>query len=745
MINIKDNKVYLTNDKISYILETDDNKNLLHRYFGSPIRSFNGSGIPSYNKRGFRTQHGLDYASYDDYPFEYPSKTRGDYKIPAITVVQDDGTANIDLKFKEWRVLDKKPKLENLPYIKDNNDESETLEVVLEDKEASVELRLYYTIFENLGIIIRHQKISNIGDKDIIIENLQSASLEIPADNLEVLTLYGTHIKEANQDRTPVHHGIHRIESSRGVSSHHYQPFIALVDEGTNYNQGNVYGLHLVYSGNFEAEVEKDIYSTHRAHIGINKDTFKWILKPGESFETPEAILNFSPEGLNGMAQNFHTLYKEHLIPDEFKNEQPPVLLNSWEAMYYDVSEKKLKDQIDIADDLNIELYVLDDGWFRNNSIDGLGMGDWEVIEEKLPNGITGIADYVHDKGMKFGLWFEPEAISYDSNLIHEHPDWVLQYPNYEKILSRNEYLLDLSNKDVRDYLFNTLDKYISEADIDYVKWDMNRPITEFNSLHLEKDHKGELAHRYVLGLYELLTRLREKHPELLIEGCSSGGGRFDPGMLFFVPQNWTSDNTDAHDRTIIQEGMSLLYPPITMGAHVSASPNHQTQRASDLKTRFDVARLFNLGYELDMTQLSEDELKDIKKDIEEYKKERKWLHDGTFYQHDLSDKNYKMWSIVDDKKDKAIAVIFQNNFTPLSTHARFKFLGLDEEADYFVKELDQVFSGDELQKIGLTLPQILGDYKTQVFTLEKVLKNADEIGQIEPVNKYTEIINKAV
>lgn len=721
MINIEGNQAHLKNNNISYILEIDDNGNLLNRYFGSPLRAYNKAGLPEYIKRGFRTQHNLDYASYDDYPFEYPSRTRGDFRIPAIEIVQSDGTNNLDLKFKEWKLLDKKPKLKGLPYIKDNENESETLEIVLEDKKAGVEISLFYTIFENLGIIIRHQKITNIGNENITIEDLQSASLELPQDNYDILTLYGMHTKEGNKDRHPVHYGIQRIESTRGVSSHHYQPFLALMDENTDYSNGKVYGLHLVYSGNFEGEVERDQFDNLRAHIGINSDTFKWLLKPGESFETPEAVLNFSNDGLNGMAQNFHTLYKNHLIPDEFKDEERPVLLNSWEAMYYDVSDKKLKDQIDIASDLNMDLYVLDDGWFRDNSIDGKGMGDWEVIEEKLPEGIDGIANYVHDKGLKFGLWFEPEAISFDSNLIHNHPDWVLQYPNYDKILSRNEYLLDLSNPDVVDYLFNTLDKYLSKGNIDYVKWDMNRPITEFNSLGLEDERKGELSHRYVLGLYDLFSRLREKHPEVLIEGCSSGGGRFDPGMLFFVPQNWTSDNTDAHDRTIIQSGLGLLYPPVTMGAHVSAAPNHQTLRDSDLETRFNVAKLFNLGYELDMTKLSKEELDEVEKQIERYKKDRGWLKDAKLYQHDMSDETFRAWSAVEENGDKAIAVVFQSRYSPLKMHHKLKLLGLNPEADYRVEELDSVYGGDELMNIGLTIPFTLGDNKALSFTINKI------------------------
>lgn len=710
-IVLEDHIVHISNSKISYVMEVIDGKYLIHRYFGKTIRKYRGTGIPLYFKRGYNTSHrcSVENVSFDDFPFEYPVRDSGDYRIPAISVVTESGIRHADFRFEEWRVLPDKPSLPGLPSIIAKEGGAETLEVVCRDETAELKLYLYYTILPDIGVLMRHQKLENTGDRPICIENIQSMSLELPAKEYDCLILYGTHAKEANRERFPLHHGVQRIESVRGSSSPQYQPFAALLDPGTTETSGTVYGFQLIYSGNFLAQIEKDQFGNIRAQMGLHPDMFSWELKPGESFCTPEAVLNYSHNGLNEMSQNFHRLYREHLIPAEFVGKVRPVLLNSWEAMYYDVSLEKIKEQVIIAKKLGIELFVLDDGWFRRGNSSHDSMGDWICNEKKLPGGIRKAAELVHSYGLQFGLWFEPEAVSPKSDLYQLHPDWVLGVPRYPNTEGRHEYLLDLTRSEVRDYIKNILDSYLREGFIDYIKWDMNRPLTDVYSQAHKDGNSKETSHRYILGLYEILEWLKTSYPKVLVEGCSSGGARFDPGMLYYVPQNWVSDNTDGYDRAVIQSGFNLLYPQEVMGAHVSITPNHQTGRTTSLRTRFQTARFFNLGYELDVTKCTEEELKIISEQISQYKTEREFFSNGILYRHEVPDQNYLMWSCVGETECKAI--IYQKFFNPLCSHGRFRLLGLDPDADYYETTTDRVYGGDELMEIGITVPLVKEDF----------------------------------
>lgn len=710
-IVLEDHIVHISNSKISYVMEVIDGKYLIHRYFGKTIRKYRGTGIPLYFKRGYNTSHrcSVENVSFDDFPFEYPVRDSGDYRIPAISVVTESGIRHADFRFEEWRVLPDKPSLPGLPSIIAKEGGAETLEVVCRDETAELKLYLYYTILPDIGVLMRHQKLENTGDRPICIENIQSMSLELPAKEYDCLILYGTHAKEANRERFPLHHGVQRIESVRGSSSPQYQPFAALLDPGTTETSGTVYGFQLIYSGNFLAQIEKDQFGNIRAQMGLHPDMFSWELKPGESFCTPEAVLNYSHNGLNEMSQNFHRLYREHLIPAEFVGKVRPVLLNSWEAMYYDVSLEKIKEQVIIAKKLGIELFVLDDGWFRRGNSSHDSMGDWICNEKKLPGGIRKAAELVHSYGLQFGLWFEPEAVSPKSDLYQLHPDWVLGVPGYPNTEGRHEYLLDLTRSEVRDYIKNILDSYLREGFIDYIKWDMNRPLTDVYSQAHKDGNSKETSHRYILGLYEILEWLKTSYPKVLVEGCSSGGARFDPGMLYYVPQNWVSDNTDGYDRAVIQSGFNLLYPQEVMGAHVSITPNHQTGRTTSLRTRFQTARFFNLGYELDVTKCTEEELKIISEQISQYKTEREFFSNGILYRHEVPDQNYLMWSCVGETECKAI--IYQKFFNPLCSHGRFRLLGLDPDADYYETTTDRVYGGDELMEIGITVPLVKEDF----------------------------------
>lgn len=497
-----------------------------------------------------------------------------------------------------------------------------------------------------------------------------------------------------------------------------HQPFFALMSPDTSEEKGEVYGFHLIYSGNFLAQTECDQFGNIRTQIGIHPETFCWELSPGETFFTPEAVLNYSGRGLNTMSQNFHTLYRRHLFPKSYAGKERPILLNSWEGMYYDVSLEKIEEQSALARKLGMELFVLDDGWFRAGNDSRISMGDWICNDKKLPGGIHATAEIVRQNGLKFGLWFEPEAVSQKSGLYEKHPDWALHIPGYGLTEGRHEYLLDLTREDVRTYLKDMLDSYLRDGEIDYIKWDMNRPLTEVNSALLPPEKKGETFHRYILGLYDILEWLKTSYPDLLVEGCSSGGARFDPGMLYYVSQNWASDNTDAFDRTLIQSGFSLIYPPEVIGAHVSITPNHQTGRTTPLDTRYQAARLFNLGYELDLTKCTEDEKEAIRRQTEEHKEERSRLLDGTFFRHNVPNDNYVMWSAVTE--DKCLAVVFQKFFNPLCSHGRFRLLGLSPDADYIDIKTGETYGGDELMQIGVTVPLMKEDFHTFVIHLKR-------------------------
>lgn len=715
--------VHITNGKISYIMEVLDSKYLIHRYFGKAVRAWHGSGTLIPFKRSYTIEYPKKTQNiyFDDLTFEYPSPGRGDYRLPALTVVGPSGAAVIELEFHSWHVLEHKPHEEYLPMSYDSNNESETLEVICTDNITGVKVYLYYTIFKNLNIITRHQRIENTGRSIIRIENAQSLSLELPAKQYEFLSLYGCHGKEANISRFPLHQGIQRINSGYGSSSPRHQPFFALLQPGTNESSGEVYGFQLIYSGNFSAAAEMDSFGQTRVQIGINPDDFNWTLSNGESFITPEAVLNYSDKGLNGMSSNFHSFIRNHITPPAWKNKIPPILLNSWEAMYYDVSIEKIKKQAVLAKELGIELFVLDDGWFRKDNNSYSSMGEWVCNEEKLPGGIEYVSDLIHSMGLKFGLWFEPEAVSPDSSIYAEHPEWILHVPGYEPLKGRHEYLLDLGRNEVQEYLTNMLSGYLSSGKIDYIKWDMNRPFTDTASSAISPECQGETAHRYILGLYRILNEITSAYPSVLFEGCSSGGCRFDAGILRYFPQNWTSDNTDAYDRVQIQNGFSLIYPQSVMCSHVSITPNHQTGRTTSLDTRYQICRLFNLGYELDLTKCSKEELSDISEQIKVYKEQRKWSITGSFYHGSVPDDNHASWITVSEDKTKCHAVIFHKLYNPLSSHAVFPLHGLCEELDYRDLNTNKIYGGDELSQIGVSIPLIKQDFKAFDFYLVKV------------------------
>lgn len=722
--------VHIRNASVSYVMEVVDGKYLLHRYFGKAVRAYQGCGKPQYFKRGYNTEHecSIPDVSFDDFPFEYPVRGHGDFRIPAFAITQEDGTDFTELCFRSWRVLERKPEISGLPATFAGKDETQTLEIICEDHVAGIRVYLYYTVFEDKGIIARHQRVENTGNRTVMIQNIQSISLELPARDYDFLSLYGTHAKEANRSRFPLHRGIQRIESVRGSSSPQHQPFFALMEPQATENSGEVYGIHFIYSGNFLAQAEMDQFGNVRVQMGLHPDMFCWRLAPGGVFDTPEAILNYSSQGLNGMSSNFHWLYRQHLMPERFADRDRPILLNSWEAMYYDVDMKKLEEQAELARGLGMELFVLDDGWFRADNSSRTSMGDWKCNERKLPGGIRKVSEMVHGKGLMFGLWFEPEAVCKNSGLYSQHPDWTLHVPGYQMTEGRHEYLLDLSRQEVREYLIAVLDFYLKDGMVDYIKWDMNRPLTDVNSLSLTGERKGEVSHRYVLGLYEILEQVTKRYPKVLIESCSSGGCRFDPGMLYYAAQNWASDNTDAFDRMLIQSGFSLLYPPMAIGSHVSITPNHQTGRTTSLGTRYQAARLFNLGYELDLSQCTKEEQSEIARQIAEHKRERAWLQEASFYRLETPNENYIGWLSVGCGGEECLVLVFQKFYDPLCSHGRFRLTALDPDFDYVEIASGEKYGGDELMGIGISVPLVKEDFHIFMFHFVR----ADENTSIE-------------
>ena len=546
-------------------------------------------------------------------------------------------------------------------------------------------------------------------------------NMDLPTQEYDVLTLSGAHTEEKNVYRRPLCADSVTIESSRGTSSPQATPFIGLLSPGTTEEQGEVLGVNLIYSGNFYGCVQCGQYGTIRVQLGINPYQFGWQLSPGTSFCTPEAVLVYSANGLAGMSNTFHKLYRTRVCRGWYRDRERPVLLNSWEGMYFEINEKKVLTLAEEAAELGIELLVMDDGWFKGRNTDTTSLGDWTEDKKKFPDGLQSLAEKVKQKGIDFGIWFEPEMISKESDLYREHPDWVIRSPLYEPILSRHQLVLDLSNPAVCEYLIDAVSKVLVPGNISYVKWDMNRHLTDLGSAYLDRKNQNELSHRYVLGLYQVMETLTERFPQVLFESCSSGGGRFDAGMLYYMPQTWTSDNTDAVCRLKIQHGTSFLFPTVTMGAHVSACPNHQVGRTTPLATRFAVAAAGNLGYELDLKKLSKEEKEEVREQIAEYKRRRRTVQFGTYYRlADSFQENQSAWNIVSEDGMEVI-------FTHVQILARsayrvpvIRLKGLDPDAVYTDCETGQEYGGDELMYAGIRIPRIRQDFSSTTMVLRR-------------------------
>lgn len=713
---------HLCNGKISYIIAIERGRFVCHRYFGAALRNFTGNlGFPI-TGGAFSVNPFPEDRVFSPHTLLLETSTQGsgDYRVPNYQIRAASGTTVTDFRYQSYRIKKGKAALPDLPSLRGSETDVTTLELCLEDPYQHLQMTLVYNLYENAPIITRHVRFENQGDTTVYLENAGSAQLDLPVSDYELLTLYGSHAHEARLSRAKLHPGIQRIESTRGTSSPQYQPFLGLCAPDATEFSGEVIGLHFVYSGNFVAQVEKTQYGTSRVQMGIHPDTFDWQLSPGADFTTPEVVLNHSAAGFNGLSQNFHHIYQTHLIPERFATKKRPVLLNSWEGNYFDFTIDSLRTQIHKASELGIELFVLDDGWFGQRNDDHTSLGDWFVNKEKLPGGLEEVAATVHQSGMKFGLWFEPEMVSRESELYQNHPDWALQVAPYPSLESRSQLVLDLSQKEVQDYLIQSLSQHLEKGAIDYVKWDMNRHFSEVGNDCLPAAQQKEIPHRYVLGLYHVLDVLTKRFPDVLFENCSSGGGRFDPGMMYYMPQTWTSDNTDALNRSQIQYGYSFLYPPIMMGAHVSDVPNHQVGRVTPLETRGYLAMSGNFGYENNLKKLTAADQKVITEQIAFYKAHRDLFQFGHFYRLLPPTENFATaWLFVDD--NEVFVVYFHGVAHPSAETVFLKLHYLDPEAFYKEVATKKSYSGSELNQIGLAVSGAHEDYHTTVFHLQKI------------------------
>lgn len=715
----------LSTSKTSYVLKVLDSNHVAHVYWGKKIKAKNLDYVlRSKNWGSFLTNtDNIDDFMLEMTPQEYPGYGSTDLRTPAVELQFSDGTSATDFRYESHNIYAGKNKLNNLPatYVEDEN-EAMTLELTLVDSLKNVKLILSYSVFEEFDAITRSVKIINESNEDVNINRVLSANVDFRDSDYELLQLSGAWARERHIIRKEIRSGSQSIESRRGSSSHAQNPFMALVRKDTTEQHGEVYGFSLIYSGNFLANVEVDMYENARAQIGINPFDFTWLLKSKEEFTAPEAVLVYSNEGLTGMSHIYNCLYGKRLCKGKYRDEVRPILINNWEATYFDFNETKIKEIAREATNLGMELFVLDDGWFGKRDDDNSSLGDWFVNEEKLKGGLNKLATEINEMGLQFGLWFEPEMVSPISELYKEHPDWCIHIPGRNRSEARRQLILDYSREDVCNYIIEKISEVLSSAPISYVKWDMNRNMSEIGSAKLPANRQREVAHRYILGLYKVLEEITTRFPDVLFESCSGGGGRFDPGMLYYMPQTWTSDNTDAIERLKIQFGTSMVYPNASIGCHVSAVPNHQVDRITPIETRGVVAMSGNFGYELDITKLPESEKEIIKEQVKLYKEIRETIQFGKCYRLSSPFENNDIaWMFISKDCEEIIVSFVRTLAKPNSKFISLKLVGLDESSKYEILGENIIVGGDELMNIGLNVPELKGDYQAKIWRLKKV------------------------
>ena len=724
-ITVKDKIFNLETKNTLYQMKVDRFGVLNHLWYGEktdccmdylldyPDAGFSGNIYEAENERTY---------SLNTLPQEYSTSGVGDFRISAISVTHEDGSNALDLRVREYQIKKGKYEIPGLPAVYAKEDEAETLEITLKDTATEAEVILKYGVFEKEDVITRSVVVKNSGKTPIVINKVHSMCLDIPYGDWEWMHFYGRHTMERQAERVPVLHGISESSSSRGTSSHHQNPAVLLCEKDCTETNGHCIGAALMYSGGFQAQVEKDQLEQIRLVMGIHPDTFEWILEAGEAFYTPEVILSCSTTGFAKLSQNFHHIIRNHVCRGTYQLSSRPVLINNWEATYFDFNEEKILNIARQASKLGIDMMVLDDGWFGKRDDDCSGLGDWFVNEKKLNGGLKALVEKINAMGMKFGLWFEPEMVSEDSDLYRNHPDWAIQIPGRKPMRSRYQLVLDMSNPEVVDYLYGVMSAILRENHIEYVKWDMNRSISDWYTATLSRGRQMEMPHRYVLGLYELLEKLTSEFPDVLFEGCSGGGGRFDAGMMYYCPQIWCSDDTDAHERTFIQYGTSFFYPTSTVGSHVSAVPNHQTGRITSIETRGVVAMAGSFGYELDLNHLSEEEKAVVAKQVTHYKEYQSLIYNGDYYRlANPFEDGMSAWSwISEDKKTILVqGVLFRAK--PNVLRKTLRLMGLEAKKNYKIAGTEEVYTGVALMSGGVLLQRAVGDDVSFEIVLEEI------------------------
>ena len=711
------NQIFSLHTKHSTYQMKVDRDFLIHTYYGPYVGDSDMSYLARCIDRGFSgNPDGITDKGYslDTQLLEYPSYGTGDFRNDCLRVAYADGSQVTDLKYVSHEIKEGKYGLEGLPAMYQGEENVQTLEVVLQDVYKKLEVILYYGVFENLDVITRACKIVNKGEDKVNLLRAYSMCLDFNNKDMDFVHFYGRHAMERIMERTPLHHGIQSVGSRRGFSSHQHNPFVVLCAHDAGEDHGNCYGASFVYSGNFAAEAEVTQADCTRMTMGIHDAQFQFELQPQESFTAPEVMLSFSSEGLGTLSRNYHKAIRYHICRGKYKTARRPILINNWEATYFDFNTEKLLDIAREAKKLGIEMLVMDDGWFGKREDDVSGLGDWFVNEKKLGGKLKDLVDGVNEIGLKFGIWFEPEMISEDSDLYRAHPDWALKIPGRAPTRGRQQLVLDFSREDVRTYIFDRMCEILESSYIEYVKWDANRHLTDVWSALLPAERQGEVFHRFILGLYDFLEKITQRFPNVLFEGCSGGGGRFDAGMMYYHPQIWCSDDTDAVERLEIQYGTSFAYPVSTMGAHVSVCPNHQTGRSVSMKTRGVVAMSGTFGYELDITKLSEEDKQTVKEQIEAFKKYYDLIQNGDYYR--LTDDGRKSpfvaWEFVSADKKEALlnVVVLRTKANPIlnTVYAR----GLEADMMYQVEGSQEKFSGAALMNGGYPIPVMGDDYQ---------------------------------
>ena len=707
----------LTTAHTTYQMQADAQGYLLHLYYGARTAG-EMDYLLNYGDRGFSgnpNSAGSDRTySLDALPQEYPSLGTGDFRNYALNIENADGSQCCNPVYITHEIAAGKYTLKGLPFVRAEENEAETLKIILEDPVTKVELHLLYGVLEKEDIITRSVIIKNAGKAPVTVKKAQSACLDFLHGDYDLIKFYGRHAMERNMERMPVSHESTRIGSRRGTSSHQYNPGVILAGKNTNEDSGSCYGMLFVYSGNFLVEAEKDQYDQTRIQMGLTDELFAYSLEAGAEFTAPEVILSYTNKGLSRLSQQYHHCIMNHICQGKYVHANRPVLINSWEAAYFDFTGDTIVELAKEAKALGIDMVVMDDGWFGKRNDDNSSLGDWYVNEEKLGGTLTKLIERVNAEGVKFGIWIEPEMVSEDSDLYREHPDWAITTPGRKPVRSRNQLVLDFSRKEVRDEIFKRICAVLDQGNVEYIKWDMNRSLADIYAPNVTYD--------YVLGVYDFLEKLTNRYPDILIEGCSGGGGRFDAGMLYYTPQIWCSDNTDAINRTRIQYGTSFFYPVAAMGSHVSAVPNHQTGRVTSMHTRGVAAMSGTFGYELNPALLNAKEKAEIRAQLAQYREYQELIREGDYYRlsNPFQD-NFAAWMVVSDDRSKALVSVIRLTAEANPPAAYVTLKGMEEDAFYREKTTGKVYPGAALMEAGILLPAAVSEYEAYQIELERV------------------------